>query len=128
LVIEMDDRQRQVIEHRMSQANAVLSALAAHGPRAFYSPQYDLTAYFYVDSVMQGWFVDYRTGMKHEASRAPAMFGDPERGLLQELIGYIRTGKAIDASWLERFGYGADDIAKVLEAVAELDLISDKSA
>jgi hypothetical protein len=124
----MDDRHRQVIEYRMEQANAVLAALASHGPRAFYSPQYELTAYFYVDSVLQGWLVDYRTGMKQEASRAPVLYDDAERGLLLDLLEYIRTGKAINASWLERFEYSADEFGKVWEEVAGLDLISDKSA
>jgi hypothetical protein len=122
----MTDRQRQTIEHRMSQANAVLSALAANGPRAFYSPVYELNAYFYVDSAMQGWLVHHLTGMKHEASRAPGLYDDPERGLVQELLGYIRSGKAIDASWLDRFGYGAEDLANVREAVSGLDLIGGK--
>lgn len=119
----MDDRHRQVIEYRMEQANAVLSALASHGPRAFYSPAYELTAYFYVDSAMQGWLVDYRTGMKQEASRAAVMYDDPERGLLQELVGYIRTGKPIDASWLERFDYPAEDFALLWEEVSNLEIM-----
>jgi hypothetical protein len=119
----MDDRQRQVIEYRMEQANAVLAALASHGPRAFYSPVYELSAYFYVDSVLQGWLVDYRTGMKQEASRAPVLYDDPERGLLQELVSYIRTGKAIDASWLERFEYSADEFAAVWEEVSNLEIV-----
>lgn len=124
----MDDRQRQLIEHRMEQSNALLNALASHGPRAFYSPQYELTAYFYVDSVLQGWFVTHMTGMKHEALRAPALHDDPERGLLQELVKYLRTGKAIDASWLDRFDYSADEFVKVWEEVAALDLFAKQSA
>lgn len=124
----MDDRHRQVIEYRMEQANAVLSALAEHGPRAFYSPVYELTAYFYVDSVLQGWFVNHLTGMKREAMRAPVLHDDPERGLLQELVNYIRSGKAINASWLERFDYPADEFAKVWDAVSALDLILNKIA
>jgi hypothetical protein len=124
----MDDRQRQVIEYRMEQANAVLNALASHGPRAFYSPVYELTAYFYVDSVLQGWYVTHLTGMKHEATRCPALHDDPERGLLQELVKYLRTGKPIDASWLERFDYSSEEFAQVWEEVSGLDLFAKQSA
>lgn len=120
----MDDRHRQVIEYRMEQANALLNAMASHGPRTFYSPVYELTAYFYVDSVLQGWFVHHMTGMKHEATRAPNLLDDPERGLVQELLKYLRTGKSIDASWLERFDYSADEFGKVWEEASGLDLFA----
>ena len=127
-MIGMDDRHRQVIEYRMEQANALLNALASTGARPFYSPAYELTAYFYVDSVLQGWYVHHLTGMKHEALRCPNLHDDPERGLLQELVKYLRTGKPIDASWLERFDYPAQEFGKVWEEVAWLDLFLHKSS
>lgn len=124
----MDSRQRQTIEHRMQQANAVITALAAHGYRAFYSAQYELTGYFYVDSADQGWWVDHNTGMKIGSRHAPMLYQEPERGLLEALLTYIRTGKAIDGDCLKRFRYKAEAFAQVAEAVKELELINDKSS
>lgn len=123
----MTDRQRQLIEHRMSQANVVIAALAAHGSRAFYSVQYELTGYFYVDSAMQGWWVDFITGIRFETNRAADLYGDaPKRILMRGLLSYIRTGKPIDATCLERFDYPAEEFAKVWEAVSGLELINRK--
>jgi hypothetical protein len=127
-MMSMDDRQRQVIEYRMEQANALLNAMASHGPRAFYSPVYELTAYFYVDSVLQGWLVDYRTGMKQEASRAPVLYDDAERGLLLDLLEYIRTGKAIDTVSIRQFDYDSESAVQMWDEIKDLDLISNKSA
>lgn len=124
----MDERQRQIIEYRMDRANALLASLSAHGPRAFYSPQYELTAYFFVDSALQGWYVNPMTGMKHEAMCAPNLYQEPERELLQELLDYLRTGKPIDASCMERFDYSAEDFSKVWDEVSGLDLIPHKSS
>jgi len=123
----MTDRQSQVIEHRMRQANAVIGALADHGPRLFYSSQYNITGYFYVDSTMQGWWVDYKTGMKVCSRHAPMLYQDPERGFLQELLTYIRTGKAIDADSMKRFYYHPAAYAQVWEAAKDLELLDRKN-
>lgn len=118
-----DESKRALIQHRIDNANAVIEALADHGRRAFHSDQYDVTGYFYIDSVMQGWWVDFRAGMKREASQAPELYDEPERGLLAALLGYIRTGKAIESSWLDdRWAYG-EDIAAVREALEGNDAV-----
>jgi hypothetical protein len=88
---------------------------------------YELTAYFYVDSALQGWFVTQLTGMKHEASRAPVLYDGPEHDLLIELINYIRTGKPISAGSLKQFGYPEGDFAQAWDAVSGLDLICGKN-
>jgi hypothetical protein len=118
-----DTRTRELIEHRIAQANAVIQALADHGRHAFRSERYDVVGRFFIDSVMQGWWVDYVTGMKHEATRAPALYGEPERGLMTALLDYIRTGKAIDASCLDdRWGYG-EEMDAVREALDGNDAV-----
>lgn len=124
----MDNRHRQLIEYRMGQANAVLAALATTGYHAFYSHQYELLAYFYVDSVLQGWYVDHMTGLKHEATHAPSLYDGAECDLLRELVAYLRTGKPIDPRLIKAFGYGTEDFDQVWEVVSKLDLIGDKSA
>jgi hypothetical protein len=116
-------RTRELIEHRIAQANAVIQALADHGRHAFRSERYDVVGYFFIDSVMQGWWVDFVTGMKVEAGCGPNLYHDPERGLMTALLDYIRTGKAIDASWLDaRWGYG-EEMEAVREALEGNDAV-----
>lgn len=120
-----DDIKRSVLLHRVDQANEVLDALASHGPRLFYSPQYDLYSGFMVDSGMQGWWIDCRTGMKSEASFATAMYYGPQRDLIEALMGYIKSGKAIDASCVDAVAwlYSGPDMESVRDALNGNDAV-----
>lgn len=95
----------------MRAANAVINAMAAHGPRMFYSEVYERTGKLGLDKQGSVWYVDCRTGMKlYPFDPFPAKgFTDTKdaHALVQNLARFIDTGAQVPFSHFSHdWGYG----------------------
>lgn len=114
-----------LLQYRVDQANAVIRAVSDHGARLMYSPEYKRVARFDVDSHCQLWLIDSHTGMKvypRDGEDWPGFTAGPiAEVLIESLVIYIRTGKAIAPSWM-RIGQNPQGYDKEAMAAVRMDL------
>jgi len=114
-----------LLQYRVDQANAVIRAVSDHGERLMYSEEYKRIARFDVDSHQQLWLVDAHTGLKvypRDGEVWPGFTaGESGRFLVFSLVEYIKSGKAIDATWTA-LGKNALDYDKEAMAAIRMDL------
>jgi hypothetical protein len=113
--------------HRVDDANTVIRAIASHGRRFFYSPDYDRYGRFMIDLTGSIRFIDDHTGSRVRIVKGGKWRGFHNggtcRAIVEALAEYIRTGKTMSRGffgpwpdWIndgDMWGYGAEEMEKV---------------